>query len=132
MLLANENYQHRPTADSRYDALSDASWHELVLTFVVTSQEPRTLGSTALPLSGALHWQITGVSLRSVHDVPKTATATDHAKFQAKRSASTALLVQVLMPAYGATVRAVVAGAMTRDRRTPRARATHHSMAMET
>jgi beta-glucanase (GH16 family) len=81
MLLANQNYQHRPTADSRYDALSDTSWHELALTFVVTSQGAEdTQVYFALPPSGALHWQITGVSLRSVHDVPKTATATDHAK----------------------------------------------------
>lgn len=80
MLLANENYQNRPTPDTQYVALSDASWHELVLTFVVTSPGAAdTQVYFALPPTGALHWQITGVSLRSVHDVPKTATATDHA-----------------------------------------------------
>lgn len=67
MLLANDNHTHQPTDLSRYDGYLDTSWHLLVRTFI--AQRPAfddTRLYFALPPSGALHWQITGASVREI------------------------------------------------------------------
>lgn len=66
LLLANENYLHRPTTESRYLSLRDDAWHELTLTFVPTeAAEDDTGVYLALPAGGPVHFQVTGVSLRT-------------------------------------------------------------------
>jgi hypothetical protein len=70
LLLANDNFLHRPTDRSRYERYGDNSWHLLTRTFVCTQPgAPDTALYFALPPSGALHWQVTAVSVREVPPV---------------------------------------------------------------
>jgi beta-glucanase (GH16 family) len=65
--VANENYQHQPTPSTAYTRLDGAGWHELSLTFVCTERaEPDTGVYFALPSSGRLNWQVTGVRLTEI------------------------------------------------------------------
>jgi beta-glucanase (GH16 family) len=67
ILLANENFDHRPTRVSRYENYSDRSWHLLTRTFVCTDPASSdTALYVGLPPSGALHFQLTAVSVREV------------------------------------------------------------------
>jgi hypothetical protein len=67
ILLANDNYVHRPTTEARYGKYHDRSWHLLTRRFVCReSASPDTRFYFELPASGALHWQVTAVSVREV------------------------------------------------------------------
>jgi beta-glucanase (GH16 family) len=67
LLLANENFDHRPTGVSRYESYRDRSWHLLKRTFVCTDPASSdTALYVALPPSGALHFQLTATSVREV------------------------------------------------------------------
>jgi beta-glucanase (GH16 family) len=66
LLLANGNYEHRPTESSTYDSVPVGGWHALVLTFISTAPAADdTAVYLALPRSGPTHWSVTGVSLRA-------------------------------------------------------------------
>ena len=65
LLLADQNYEARPMQESTYESFSDDAWHELTLDFTCTSPAgPGTGVYIALPTSGPIDWQITGVSLK--------------------------------------------------------------------
>jgi hypothetical protein len=65
LLLADENYAHRPSDVSKYVTFADAAWHEVGLTFTCTTPPASNTGVyVALPVSGAFNWQVTGASLR--------------------------------------------------------------------
>ena len=65
LLLADQNYAARPMQESTYESFSDDAWHELALDFTCTSPpSPETGVYIALPTSGSIDWQITGVSLK--------------------------------------------------------------------
>lgn len=70
LLLANDNYRHRPTPQSSYDRYRDNDWHLLTATFVCTKPAgDDTSLYLALPASGPLHWQVTGASVHRVDRV---------------------------------------------------------------
>ncbi len=78
LLLANDNYRHRPTKQSSYDSYRDDDWHLLTRTFVCTRRAADdTSLYIALPDSGPLHWQVTGASVHEVESVqpPRAAGA---------------------------------------------------------
>jgi hypothetical protein len=70
LLLADDNYAHRPTSESVYESFQDDEWHLLTMTFVCT--QPASADTAlyiALPESGPLHWQMTAASVHAVDDV---------------------------------------------------------------
>jgi hypothetical protein len=67
ILLANSNFQHRPTESSQYGRYTDDSWHLLQRTFVATHPaRSDTALYFDLPIAGRLRWQITLASVREV------------------------------------------------------------------
>jgi beta-glucanase (GH16 family) len=67
LLLANANYQHRPTPLYRFDSYRDDGWHLLTRTFVCTAPgSADTSLYLSLPTSGALYWQATAASVQEV------------------------------------------------------------------
>jgi beta-glucanase (GH16 family) len=74
MLLANSNFQHRPTDASRYAKFDDSSWHLMERTFVASAGgSADTALYFALPTKGSLDWQITGASVRELESpTPRT------------------------------------------------------------
>lgn len=67
VLLANSNYQHRPTVRYRFDSYRDDGWHLLTRTFVCTAAGfADTALYLSLPTSGSLHWQVTAASVQEV------------------------------------------------------------------
>ena len=70
LLLANNNFAHRPTEAAQYGGHTDRAWHLLQRTFVATSPGyPDTALYIELPVEGPMHWQITLASVREV-DLP--------------------------------------------------------------
>jgi hypothetical protein len=68
--IDNDNYQSRPTQVSGYEHYNDSSWHLLTRTFISTHPAPvDTALYFALPTNGALHWPVTGASVRKVEPV---------------------------------------------------------------
>jgi hypothetical protein len=67
IVLANDNFTHRPTEAQQYGSYRDDSWHLLQRTFVATSTaHPDTALYVDLPTEGPMHWQITLASVREV------------------------------------------------------------------
>ena len=67
LAVANTAFQHRPTEATVYGSFTDSSWHLLTRTFVAsTTASSDTALYVVLPPSGAMHWQMTGASLRSI------------------------------------------------------------------
>jgi Glycosyl hydrolases family 16 len=67
MLLANNNFAHRPTTSSEYRRFRDRSWHLIQQTFTAARPAyPDTKVYFQLPQQPNLHWQITSVSVRRV------------------------------------------------------------------
>lgn len=67
MLLANGNYQHRPTGTAEYTSFKDTRWHLVTRTFVCTEPAyPDTALYLALPGSGSFGFQFTGASVTQV------------------------------------------------------------------
>jgi len=67
ILLANSNFEHRPTQVNKYEGYTDDSWHLLTRTFVCTGRGSSDTGLYfELPSSRALHWQVTAASVREV------------------------------------------------------------------
>jgi hypothetical protein len=71
LLLANGNFTHRPTAESRYGKYADTSWHLLQRTFVAKAAgHADTALYFELPVGGPSLWQITRASVQEV-SLPK-------------------------------------------------------------
>jgi beta-glucanase (GH16 family) len=67
LLLANENFGHRPTDVDRYESFADDSWHLMTRTFVCTEPAFADTGLYLdLPPAGELHWQVTAASVREI------------------------------------------------------------------
>jgi len=67
LLLADANFQHRPTMTATYAALTDSRWRLLSQTFLATgSGAAGTRLYFGLPATGALSVQITGASVREL------------------------------------------------------------------
>jgi hypothetical protein len=67
LLLANENFGHRPTDASMYESFADDSWHLMTRTFVCTDPAFDDTGLYIdLPRAGELHWQVTAASVREI------------------------------------------------------------------
>ena len=67
IVLANNNFAHRPTEASQYGRYTDDSWHLLQRTFVATHPaRSDTALYFDLPTAGRLRWQITLASVRKV------------------------------------------------------------------
>lgn len=67
LLLANNNYSHRPSDARVYGGYKDTDWHLLTRTFVADyTGWADTTFYVALPTSGALDWQLTAASVQEV------------------------------------------------------------------
>lgn len=64
VLLANGNYNSRPSTDSKYAAFTDTQWHLISMTFVASnSAAADTKFYLGLPTNAAIHWQVTGATV---------------------------------------------------------------------
>jgi hypothetical protein len=67
LLLANGNYEHRPTTVTQYTDFTDSGWHLLTRTFVCTKQAAAdTALYLALPGTGSFAFQLTEASVTAV------------------------------------------------------------------
>lgn len=71
MLLANGNYNDRPSSDNVYSALADTNWHRITKTFIATSNgSSDTAFYLALPGSGSFQLQVAAASVQPVVAAP--------------------------------------------------------------
>jgi beta-glucanase (GH16 family) len=67
IMLANSNFEHRPSLEYAYGRYKDDSWHLLQRTFTVTTAaDSDTELYFDLPTHGPLRWEITLASVRQV------------------------------------------------------------------
>lgn len=66
-LLANGHYRHQPTTTSVFGAFTDTAWHKLSRKFACTAAADVDTGLyVQLPGSGAVNYQLTGLSVQEV------------------------------------------------------------------
>ena len=82
LLVADSNYNNRPTGIVVYEGFSDTNWHLISRTFVCTGAASSATGLyLAFDTSATFHWQVSGASIQAVEVaepaiVPVAATTT--------------------------------------------------------